>query len=512
MKIKPIAAAVSSALALTAVAGPASAAFFEPWTVAGTETHTLRLSGATAQDKGIVLLMRRICSTGTMTRIQGTVDSAMLCEANGADSAPIAAGTKLVLYKNSNGGSSRGVNPVADQTTVTFLNLASLSQVQYQNTSVCTLTTFASTADFADYKEYACGASATTSNLAPDAGISDVEPSLLGWVTGVNGAFGAGYPSAGPGLLFGVPVSKNFRDALQTAQAATLTPRGCVVGSDTEECMPSLTKAQIASIYNGGIVPIARLSSDSGSAISTPTGATTISVCRRKEGSGTLASYRAYFLNEGCVKTAQAVKGFVAANADGNAVLPSVAARVNEYSATPQVIGCLNANHGAGKYAIGMASMETKVGSAYLNTGLAAPFDDDTGNWAWIKIQGYAPTLLNAAQSRYDFLMELSYQGKGALAGDPKTLFDKLISTNSTATVIKELNTQFTHSNYQSGFLGRPSSGSSTLPTAAPAGALTAAEVTANPVNTWTRAANGTPNSCQPAFLSSRETGTDMLQ
>jgi hypothetical protein len=199
---------------------------------------------------------------------------------------------------------------------------------------------------------------------------------------------------------------------------------------------------------------------------------------------------------------------------DGNAAIPSVASRVNEYSSTPQVIGCLNANHAAGKYAIGMASTESVVGNAYSGTGLAAPFDTDTSNWRWIKIDGYAPTLLNVAQTRYDFVMEVSFNSKNGLADNagassyPKSLFDVIVATNSSAAVIKEVNTQFVHSFGQGGFMGRPSAGSSTLPSAVPAGKLTAAEVVANPVNTWTRAASGVPNSCNPPFLS-RETGID---
>lgn len=189
----------------------AFAAYVEPWDLTGNESFTLRFAGSTAQDPGIVLLMRRLCANGTMTRVQGTRHSVIMCEANGGDTEPIPAGYRLVLYKNSS-GSVAGVLPVANQTTVPFLNLYSgvggFTQAHYQNSTICTVTTYASTANFADYKNYACGSSVPEANSTPDAGISDVEPSLLGWVAGVDNSFGT--LSRGPGLLFGVPVSKIF--------------------------------------------------------------------------------------------------------------------------------------------------------------------------------------------------------------------------------------------------------------------------------------------------------------
>jgi hypothetical protein len=508
MKVKTLTLAVVSAIAAGATVA-ANAAYFEPYdtTAIASTTYKLTLGGSTAQDQGLILLMRRMCSNGTMTRVANATNSAILCEANGGDSAPIAAGTKMILYKNSTGGSGNGVKPVSNFTALPFLNLGSLTQAQYTTASVCTVTTVGSTADFADYKNYACGTSIGTANIVPDSGISDVEPSLLGWVDGVDGAIDT---FAGPQVIFGVPVSKNFRDALQAAQGKT-------VGSSEEADMPSLTKAQISSILDGGIITVNRLSSITGTQLSAPAGSPLFSICRRKAGSGTLASYNAYFLNTPCAKGVKTMTGGV----DGNAAIPSVAAQVNEYGATPQVIGCLNANHAANKYAIGMSGMESIVGSAYASTGLAAPFDNDTGNWGWVKVQGYAPTLLNVAQGKYDLVYEATYQHRkagnafgAALTGDPKTLFDRVVATNGSAPVIKELNNGFTQNAggttpWYTGLLGKP--GTPTAPSAAPAGPLTVAEVLANPVNTWTRAATGTPNSCQPPFLS-RETGLDMLQ
>jgi hypothetical protein len=499
---KKLATAVAGALAMVGVSSAASAAYFEPWTVAGSEPFPLRLAGATAQDKGLILLMRRICAAGTMVRVQGTTDSAMMCEANGTDSAPIATGTKVVFYKNSNGGSSRGVNPVADSTNVTFVNLGSLTQAQY--TTSCTITTTASTADFADYKNYACGSNLTTVNQVPDAGISDVEPSLLGWVSGVNGALDT---FAGPQLLFGVPVSKNFRDALQTAQSSTL-PANCV-GKDSEACMPSLTSAQVAALYTGGVATVARFSDDSGNVLATPAGGSAVQICRRKNGSGTLAGTRAFFLNEGCAK---GVKGFVS-GLDGDANYTALPGRIAEYSGTNGVIGCLNLSHALNKYAVGMSSVEFKPGTAYAATGRAGEFNNDAGNWGWVKIGGYAPTLLNAVQSRYTYLYEASYQHRtGGLTGDKKTLFDLIVAQNSSAAVIRELDNGFTQSSgadlWYSGLLGKP--GSPTAPSASPAGKLTSAEVVANPVNTWTRAASGSPNSCNPPYIGNKETGLDL--
>jgi ABC-type phosphate transport system substrate-binding protein len=521
MKVKTLTLAVASAVAASA-ALQANAAYFEPWTVTGSETYTLKLAGSTAQDKGIILLMRRMCQNNSMVRVANSNNSAIMCLANGGDSAPIPANTPLILYKNSTGGSGNGVKPVSNFTNLAFLARPdqAYTQAQYTTASLCTVTTVASTTDFADYKNYACP-SVGTVNTPPDAGISDVEPNLLGWVPVSQGGSDQELSSfTGPQVIFGVPVSRNFYEALQAAQGKT-------VGSRDESQLPSLTKAQIASIFNGGLLPVIRLSDNNGVQLTAPSGSNNISICRRKAGSGTLAGFNAYFLNDPCAKGMKTMVSGLAAPNDGDTLIAagvpaSVANRVNEYGGTPAVIGCLNANHQANKFAIGMATTEIvagPTGSAYTNTGLAAPFDTDTGNWGWVKVQGYAPSLLNVAQGKYDVVYEATYQHRaagnpfGELTGNPKALFDRVVATNGSAVVIKELDSQFVQApsgtTWAAGLLGKP--GTPTAPSAAPAGVLTEAEVLANPVNTWTRAASGTPNSCQPPYVT-RETGLNMLQ
>lgn len=502
MKVKALITATASALTMMA-AGQASAAYVQPWTITGAETHTIRMGGATAQDKGLALLMRRLCAAGTMTQVSGNKQTAYFCDANGVDSLPIAAGTKIVMYKNSVSGSGSGVVPVSNAQAIPFLNLASLSQAQYQTPATCTYSTTAGTPDFADFQLYNCGTNIGTTSVAPDAGLSDVEPSLLGWVAGTSGSLTV---SAGPQVLFGVPVSLNFYRALQTAQGKAL--------DDTEANMPSLTMAQITAIWTGGIAtPNLHLSDINGVKLANATGAAAFQLCRRKNGSGTLASARVFFTKEGC---AASVKGMLS-GADGDATAPAFpAGRIAEYGGTTGVLGCLNLSHSSGRYAIGMASMETKPGSAYTGDAF---WGTDAGNWRYIKIEGYAPTTLNVAQTKYDFMMEATYQYRAAgntfgptLTASQTAFFDKIVSTNSSAAVIKELNTQFVHLFGQSGLMGKPSAGAPTAPSAAPAGVLTQAEVTANPVNTWTRQTGAAPNSCNPASIISKETGLNMLQ
>ncbi len=499
MKLKSIVTATASAVALLA-AGQAAAVNVEPWQITGAETYTLLLGGATAQDKGIVLLMRRLCAAGTMTQVAGNKTNVFFCDANGVDSLPIAAGTRLVLYKNSSSGSSSGVNPVANSTTIPFINLASLTQAQYTDGVTCPISNIAATPDFADVKVYNCGNNVGVVNSVPNGGLSDVEPPLLGYVKTTAPTNNELLSQAGPQVVFGVPVSLNFYRALQAAQGKAL--------DDTEANMPSLTKAQITGIWTGGIPSPIFFSDITGTKLA----AASFERCRRKNGSGTLASTRAYFTAEGC--SIYPTKLMSPGN-DGDATAPALPAGVvAEYGGTTGVLGCLNASNAGGKYGIGMASMETVPGSAYTSD---AVWGTDAGNWRYIKVSGYAPTLLNVAQSKYDFVMEASWNYRGGanttsggpLAGDAKTFFDKMVATNSTQLVIKELNTQFIHSFGQSGLMGKP--GTPTAPSAAPAGVLTAAEVTANPISTWTRAVAGTPNSCNPISVT-KETGLDMLQ
>jgi hypothetical protein len=508
MKLKQIVAVTASAIAVCA-AGSASAAYMDPLNIpAG--AITIKLGGATAQDKGLALLMRRICTIGTMTQVSGSKQTAYLCEANGTDSnvAPynITLGTPLVLYKNSVSGSGSGVVPVSDATVIPFLDLTTLTAADYGNANTatagakCSTSITAATVDFADVAVYNCGTNIGSVNSAPDAGISDVEPALLGW-SGVNGALTV---TAGPQVIFGVPVSNSFRDALQAAQGKT-------VGSTAEADMPSLTKAQLAAMMTGGIINMPNTLSDiNGNKLVAPAGGATVTFCRRKTGSGTLASTKAYFTGEGCAANVKQMSGGV----DGDLVAPTLSSRVMEYGGTTGVLGCLNAAHTANKWAIGMASTETKPGFAYTGDAI---WGTDAGNWSFVKIQGYAPTSLNVVGTKYDFVMEATYQYRAAgntfgaaLVAPQKNFADLIIATNGNPLVMKELNAQFVQPFGQAGLLGKP--GTPTLPSALPAGILTQAEVTANPVNTWTRAALGAPNSCQPAAILTKETGLNMLQ
>ena len=113
MKVKAISLAIGAAIAVGAAAqaSAAAAAPFEPWQVTGSETFTVRIGGSTAQDNGLVLLMRHICDTNSMTRVDGQKSSVMMCQANGVNSGTIPGGTKIVVYKESQGGSGNGVGP-----------------------------------------------------------------------------------------------------------------------------------------------------------------------------------------------------------------------------------------------------------------------------------------------------------------------------------------------------------------------------------------------------------------
>lgn len=527
MKVKTIVAATASAVAMLA-AGQAFA--LDPWQVTGGETYTLHLGGATAQDKGIALLMRRLCTAGTMSRVDASKQVVYMCQGNGVD----IANTPLVLYKNSVTGSGSGVGPVADATAIPFIKLVGNGWTTAADyTANCTIGSTAATADFVAVTNYTCGA-IQQENVVPDAGISDVEPKRLGYVqttidTGPTLVKNELLAQAGPQVLFGVPVSLNFYRALQAAQGKAAL--------DDEVNMPSLTEAQVTAIYTGGIAAVTLLSNTSGAKMTAPAGGGSFNICRRKNGSGTLASTQIKFTGEGC---AADVKGMLTGiNGDTNPpTIGTAASRITEYGGTTAVLGCLNASHTANRYAIGMASMETVPGAAYGFPNPDPVWGSDPGNWRYIKVAGYAPTLLNSVQSKYDFLYEATWNYRGAnngidankdgdlldvpplattppydipreLVGDQKSFFNVMVATNGSQAVIKELNTQFVQSFGQSGLLGKP--GTPTAPSAAPVGVLTAAEVTANPINTWTRAALGSPNSCQMPYIT-RETGLDMLQ
>lgn len=405
MKLKTLSAVIA-----TAVAGQAFA--LAP---SVTPDATLYVGGATAVDKQFANYINQICVAGTLDVYKQDSDVAVsyFCEVDAAKVEGIATNINVLFNKNS-GGSSKGVAPVANLTTVPFLDIKdpSCNNANPQ---------FGGTYDCADVNVQA----------VPEVGISDVEPELFTIPSNGARSFDASVLNVNTvnAQTFGVVVSPGLRNALQAAQ-------GLTVGSEDVKDMPSLSEDIIANIFERKVASWDELSGVNGP-IATAAGQDNkeVSVCVRKPGSGTQAQFNAYFMKDACAYRGAGDKGFVgkitAADSDGvvgnhfgpqynlalfNRIAPRCNVTLNDYPLTtaqqtclsrfrlkplaaPWVTAvkgssdmgkCLTKNSEAGYWAIGLQSVEKVIEAR-----------TDRNNFRFLAINGVAPTLENVAAGLY---------------------------------------------------------------------------------------------------------------
>ena len=286
MKLSRIALAMAASCGALASA-PALAIPASNYTNTGEftgDTLNIRVSGSTAQDTGVLGTAVDICNAGTVTRYAISNDFVFYCTPNPAQITVPAGRSKLAIYKYSVGGSAFGVGPInsnsaTDGSTLTstgnmlpFLDLTKIASLCTGTNAVTTTVTYSAT--LGTYTNVACGnaTSALTTSVTSYIGLSDVEPPFFSNAT-ANLTVTPIYA-----LIFGIPVSANIRNALQTQQ-------GLVVGDDTEANMPSLSSAQLVSAYTQAGQTWAGIGVTSG------LGDDTLHVARRVDSSGTQKSY-----------------------------------------------------------------------------------------------------------------------------------------------------------------------------------------------------------------------------
>lgn len=475
MKLKLVSAAVLGAFA----AAPALALL--PSTPGASDT-VIRFSGATAQNNQINNYMRRACVPGTMDRFRRTGNNSLyIC--NPAASTGLSSSTKLYVFKDGDGGSGMGVQPVANATNLTFIDIATLNTGTQclASSAVASVTVSGDSLGLPAYTEWSC-ASHTELNAVPDAGVSDVEPALLGATATELAALAITPTNA---LMFGTPVTVALRNALQTKQIADgELPATCTAGNESLECMPSLSKSTVTGLYTGSITTWSTLGLSPAD--------DNVYVARRVQTSGTQTSTRVYYLNDPC---ASGVIGFVDSGntaATGDAVslcaTPGTQTTFN-MNGSSDVVTCMASHNTAGRFAVGVLSTE--------NVGAGHRF---------VKIDGAEPTVYGAAKNRYQFVMEATAQRRTTLSGNALTFFNSFAAGLQDPAVIKPINTGFAHSfcTTNGPSVAAPGAGCTGLlatglsgftPATAP---FTAADVINNPVMTATKSASGAPSNCQP--------------
>ncbi len=477
MKTKQIAAAVSAVL----LSGSAFA--LSPTTTPDIEIF---MSGATAQDKGIAALFENICVTdanGVPVDLDvfkdnsnpakpGKAHTAYFCTLDNAKVPGLSiTAPKVLFHKRSSGGSAQGVNPVIDEVAIDAMNI---------NNGNCAAPDTANGEDF-----WRCDITPDTDNdpttgnliqVVSDAGVSDVNPEMF---VGDNTPAGNSpvdaiavsnkmVVKAAAALVFGVPVTTNLRDALQEAQVASgqiveSFPGECTTYDpsisdprlqprESEACMPSLSKQQVASLISGQIrnwsaFKVNGVSLTDPSVVSNVPADTKVTYCRRVNGSGTQAQMNAKFLHYPC--TTGALKP---ASEPGN---PFIGPVIRENSGSGDVTLCLNDfNNGtnlSGENAFGSVAWALGVQSTEKNANLSDDF-------RFVKIDGIAPTLENAASGKYMDWVEQTFQWRvptyNGPTGDKLVVLETIASRASDPTIIANvLNPKFNHSWGQAGYL-----------------------------------------------------------
>lgn len=408
MKFKSL----TAALALSAVALQANA--LDP---AGPFDLEFTVSGATAADKQFANYITQICDAATLDTFNNPADtaSAFTCTVRNGSVAGIS-GDRDVLIRKESGGSSTGVEPVTNATTVVGLNL-----------STCSETTA---------NQWTC--SDTTINVNAQVGISDVEPELFAIPANGNKNVNLSAPlSVFPvnAQTFGIVATPDLRDALQAAQ-------GLTVGSDDVSQMPSLSSTIIANLFAGNISSWSQLQTATGAAIAV--NSNDVEVCVRTPGSGTQAQFNAFYMKDACAYRGAGDFGFqgLATSTDGNGIsndivrpelfpgFPAPAPYTHQNNGSSDMGRCLTNLAAAGRTALGIQSLE-KVDEGRTNRN----------NFRYLAIDGVTPTLENVAAGLYHNWATLSIQWRNdVVTGDLLDLANQLVQTAQEVSAVRTFN------------------------------------------------------------------------
>lgn len=360
------------AAACAAISGQASAL-----TVAASQGAQLKLfiSGSSALQKVIEGVLTQNCGADKTQfksalasfgdTANGTSHNIYSCTLTGSDFGAANVGKTIMLVKREAGGSAQGVFPVAQNTPIAFMDIATCSD----SALTCTGTTL----------------------VKPDAGVSDLEPvafnsavnrpTAFAGQTVSNAQFAGGVPSAVAMQIFGLIVNNTLYADLQADQGLS----GAAV--------PTVSSAAFASLYSPGY---GQLGLGWTPLLKTGNNQSQINICSRAIGSGTRATAQVQFLQSpnNVVpqsfatlgdNTAGAVKG---GNGAGNFL-------VSEESSSGNVVSCVAAANPNAAYSIGLVSADRDL------TGTGANF---------VKLDNQTPGRLAAKDGNYPWVFEAFYQ------------------------------------------------------------------------------------------------------
>ena len=414
-------AAVLAVASVAAIANPISPNV-DPSVYTPADTTDIYIAGSSAVDLALTKFIANSCNASTLdtyrTDAGGKTYYLWTCETNGTGSNfHLASGnSKIAIHKNTN-SSSDGVTGIATNASFAYLQISDIDSAASQCAVAPTVVPATST--IPSYNYYTCGTTAGAAGVGTLShtsrfGFADSEPKQFN--SSVVGSLTSVYPLS---IVFGVPVSKNVRDLLQTAQ-------GLATGDEAEANMPSLTTAQINSIFTG------RFTSWSALGITVPGGDNSIYVVRRSAGSGTTRAFDNAFITDICVPGASVI---LPATTLVTATIPTQCNKVANGGTRTLQAGTSD------DMAACVASFQTNgaVGAiGYLSTDYLPGTADA---YRWIKVDGYAPKQLNVADGKWKDWSEesLNYNNGTPLAGDDQSFYTTIASTSASGALLSEI-------------------------------------------------------------------------
>jgi len=429
----------------------------------------------------------------------------------------ITAGTPLAIFKESALGSINGAAPLiavakGNASTVSFIDPAKL--VAAGGDADCTTGSVAATAQFSAYATHtACAGSITTANIVPTGGVADVEANLLRTVPGAGTLSPTDISTlltgaAGLDVVWGVAVTKNLYYALQTAEHlsdGTKIATCNTTSNDAAACTPTLSKSQVAALYQStGLISWTQILGLNNATDNN------VYVCRRDVGSGTEASFEAYFLGARCSSSSLSMAAqdgqFIFTSSSTGNVRSCMKAFFSGGTITP-FNGDFNTTFPAvtfpgGEWAIGILSTEVKPAD------LTAAGD----SFRFVAVDGVLPTLENTINGFWPyFSTDVFYTvaaGKpNAPSGAPLAAFRALQSKIGHPVLTAVTNSGFDGLPWgnNGGDLAPAGLFAASNPPTIPATASTAAS---NPTNAFSKSTGGSVNNCDTPVLQSTALST----
>jgi len=453
-----------------------------------TGTTDVYLAGSSAVDLALTKFFDKACDPGTLDayRSDAGVKTYYLwtCESSTANGFGLASNSKIAIHKNTN-SSSDGVNLLSNATgaTVLYLKVADLSSCNVAATPV------AASNGLSAYTQSTCGtaagnAGAGTDLQQPNFGFSDSEPSQFN--VGVASQLTSAYPF---GVVFGVVVSKNVRDALQNQQFG-------VTNDESVANTPNLTSAQINAIYTGTDT---LWSQAIGTATTGVFSENPIYVVRRGDGSGSNRAFNMSFVGEFC---SPGVLPMVTSTptANVNIVNPltecvtSTTSRRKQAATSDDMVSCVAKFNSTNIGAIG-----------YVSTDYVPQVSD---GYRFVKVDGYLPTQLNVVDGKYKAWSEeaLNYNTGRAPAGDLLAFYNRFQSASADQAYLSAVSQGLTQTigGWTGGLLGAQPNGQNASGWGLPVAAnlpvpRSDASLLANPANPLSRATSNGYTLCSPA-------------